>query len=68
MTGGPTDEARGILNLRIQYWTSRGWAFVNVNYGGSSGMYTCALLFCRSFRSFNIIVQFSHWNVLIMVL
>ncbi|XP_031740199.1 uncharacterized protein LOC101221766 [Cucumis sativus] len=35
--GGPTDEARGILNLRIQYWTSRGWAFVNVNYGGSSG-------------------------------
>uniref|UniRef100_A0A0A0L2A1 Peptidase S9 prolyl oligopeptidase catalytic domain-containing protein n=1 Tax=Cucumis sativus TaxID=3659 RepID=A0A0A0L2A1_CUCSA len=37
MTGGPTDEARGILNLRIQYWTSRGWALVNVNYGGSSG-------------------------------
>ncbi|XP_076937588.1 dipeptidyl-peptidase 5-like [Bidens hawaiensis] len=35
--GGPTDEAHGILNLNIQFWTSRGWAFVDVNYGGSSG-------------------------------
>lgn len=38
VTGGPTDEAHGTLNLSIQYWTSRGWAFVDVNYGGSSGM------------------------------
>ncbi|KAM1134065.1 hypothetical protein ACFX19_043945 [Malus domestica] len=35
--GGPTSESHGILNLSIQYWTSRGWAYVNVNYGGSTG-------------------------------
>ncbi|CAN7080253.1 unnamed protein product [Brassica oleracea var. botrytis] len=34
---GPTAESRGSLNLNIQYWTSRGWAFVDVTYGGSTG-------------------------------
>ncbi|KAL9673015.1 hypothetical protein QQ045_029268 [Rhodiola kirilowii] len=35
--GGPTGESRGILNMSILYWTSRGLAFVDVNYGGSIG-------------------------------
>src|SRR6202000_2683022 len=35
--GGPTSQASPGLRSSVQYWTSRGIAVVDVNYGGSSG-------------------------------
>jgi dipeptidyl aminopeptidase/acylaminoacyl peptidase len=35
--GGPTSAARPLFSASVQYWTSRGFGLVDVNYRGSTG-------------------------------
>lgn len=50
--GGPISQARGAFQLKHQYWTTRGFAVLDVNYGGSTG-------YGREYRS----LLNHHWGI-----
>ena len=50
--GGPTSCAKTSLNLKLQFWTNRGFAVIDVNHRGSTG-------FGRKFRQ----SLYSNWGL-----
>ncbi len=64
--GGPTARVLPLFEPRIQYWTTRGYAVVDVNYRGSSGYgrrYRDALYGRWGERDINDVVDAIHFLV-----
>ena len=64
--GGPTGMADRGLKLKIQYWTSRGFAFLDVDYRGSAGYgtaYRDALNGHWGLRDVDDVVSAAQWLV-----
>ncbi|KAI9739283.1 MAG: hypothetical protein M1834_007496 [Cirrosporium novae-zelandiae] len=51
--GGPTSHATPGLSLECQYWTTRGYAYAQINYAGSSG-------YGRAYRD----LLYENWGII----